>query len=283
MPVPMPMDTIVDSHLHVWSGDYDRYPFAEGRSAAEPAPVELLNETMDAAGVGAAVIVQPIHYLYDNRYVADCRRRFPGRFAAVGLIDQQAQDAPAQLSRLVEEDGFCGLRIHLTSRVDDPSDWAAPDQDPLWRRAEELGASFCVHGPAARLAPLEPIIARFPGVRVVLDHLGGVPAPKDDEDGQLLAYVAGLSRYANVHVKLTPQPNKSQEPFPHRDTFDLYRRFFDAYGPQRVMWGTNFPGVLRGTGYGPSLALFQQHLDFLGDDDRRWLLGGTAAAVFGLA
>ena len=274
---------IVDSHLHVWSGDFARYPFAEGRGEAEPAPVELLDETMAAAGVDRAVIVQPIHYLYDNRYVADCLRRFPGRFAAVGLIDQKAADAPEQLERLVREDGFAGLRIHLTSRVDDPAEWATSDQDRLGRKAEELGASFCVHGPAAHLSPLEPIVARFPGVPVVLDHLGGVSAPTDDEGGRWLDYVTGLWRYANVYVKWTPQPHKSAETFPHRDTFDLYRRFFDAYGPQRVMWGTNFPGVLRSTGYGPSLELFQCHLDFLSDEDRDWLLGKTAVEVFGLA
>jgi predicted TIM-barrel fold metal-dependent hydrolase len=274
---------IVDSHLHVWSGDFDRFPFAEGRAPREPAPVELLNETMDAAGVDAAVMVQGIPYLYDNRYVADCRKRFPDRLAAVGLIDQQAEEAPEVLEQLVTEEGFTGLRIHLASRVDDPAEWAAPDQDRVWAKAEELGASFTIYGPATHLAAVEPIIARFPAVPVILDHVGGVPAPADDGYERLLDYVAGLARYGQVHIKLTPQAHKSAEAFPHRDTFALYRRLFDAYGAQRVMWGTNFPGVLKGVGYGPALEMFAEHLDFVSDEDRAWLLGGTAAKVFGLA
>ena len=85
---------IIDTHLHVWSGDFVRFPFANGRTESEGAPVELLLETMESAGVHRAVIVQPIHYLYDNRYVADCLRRFPDRFAAIGLVNRQAPDAP---------------------------------------------------------------------------------------------------------------------------------------------------------------------------------------------
>ena len=57
---------IIDAHLHVWSDDYEHYPFADGRTDAAPGSTELLIETMDAAGVDRAVIVQPIYYLYDN-------------------------------------------------------------------------------------------------------------------------------------------------------------------------------------------------------------------------
>ena len=92
---------IIDTHLHVWSDDFSRYPLAEGRQAGEAAPAELLNETMAEAGVDKAVIVQPIYYLYDNRYVAECLRRFPGKFAAIGLVNRHAPDAPDQLERLV--------------------------------------------------------------------------------------------------------------------------------------------------------------------------------------
>jgi L-fuconolactonase len=269
---------IIDTHLHVWSDDCATYPFADGRTGINPAPVELLNETMAAAGVDKAVIVQPIHYLYDNSYVASCLRRFPGKFAAVGLVDRQAPDAPDQLERLVKEDGFGGLRIHL-SRPDDPAEWAAPDQDPIWQRAQDLGVGFISHGPAALLPALEPIIARFPEVPLVLDHIGG--APTDEEPPfPLLSNVLNLARYPRVYVKFTPQNHKSKMPFPHQDTFAAFRRIYDAYGPQRLMWGTNFPGVLKGGGYGPALELFQTHMDFLTDEDKEWLFHRAALQVW---
>ena len=272
---------IIDTHLHVWSDDSECYPFAEGRTQVGGGSVELLNQTMDEVGVDKAVIVQPIYYLFDNRYVADCLRRFPGRFAAIGLVDPKAPDAVDRLERLVREDGFGGLRIH-SSRLGHPAEWAAPDQDPLWRRSEELGTCFIVHGPAANLPHLEPIIGRFPEVPVVLDHIGGAPT-NEEAPFPLLSHVLDLARFPKVYVKFTPQAHKSELPFPHADTFPAFRRIYDAFGPQRLMWGTNFPGVMKGVGYGPALEMFRDHVDFLTDDDKAWLFHRTALQVWGFA
>ena len=78
-------------------------------------------------------------YLYDNRYVADCLARYPTTFSGIAIMDRNAPDAVERLERLVGEDGFEGLRMHL-GRAEDPAEWAAPDQDPIWRKAEELAA-----------------------------------------------------------------------------------------------------------------------------------------------
>ncbi len=271
---------IIDTHLHVWSDDAERYPFAEGRTQVGGGSVELLNQTMAEVGVDKAVIVQPIHYLFDNRYVADCLRRFPGRFAAIGLVDPKAPDAPDRLEKL-REGGFGGLRIH-SSRLDHPAEWAAPDQDRLWRRSEELGTCFIVHGPAANLPHLAPIIGRFPEVPVVLDHIGGAPT-NEEPPFPLLSHVLDLACFPKVYVKCTPQAHKSALPFPHADTFPTFRRIYDAFGPQRLMWGTNFPGVLKGVGYGPALEMFRDHVDFLTDDDKAWLFHRTALQVWSFA
>src|SRR5947209_10355320 len=71
--------TFVDAHLHVFSDDPARYPYDGrwGMLPQEPTPVEELIACMDANGVDQAVMVQGAAYLYDNRYMADCRARFP--------------------------------------------------------------------------------------------------------------------------------------------------------------------------------------------------------------
>lgn len=269
---------IIDSHLHVWSDDEARYPFAT--RLRRPGSVELLLDEMERAGVDKAVIVQPINYLYDNRYVADCLRRFPGKFAAVGLIDYKAPDAPDRLERLVREDGFGGIRFHL-SREPDPAVLAAPERDPLWERARQLGACFIVLGTAERLPFLEPIIDRFPDVPVVIDHFGHVPV--DEEPPRpLLGNLLRLARYPNVYVKVSNMNGMSKEPYPHRDAARIFRLVYDQFGPQRLMWGTDFPYVLDSCGYGPALALVRDHADFLTDEDKAWILGRTAAKVWKL-
>jgi predicted TIM-barrel fold metal-dependent hydrolase len=271
---------IIDSHLHVWSDDESLYPYGDVSrpKAGDRASVELLNEHMAEAGVEKAVIVQPIHYLYDNRYVADCLARFPGRFAAVCLVNPKAPSAPDQLEELVRGQGFGGMRLHL-SRQDDPSALAAPDQDPLWRRVEELNVCLIVLGGAAELRALEPIIDRFPNVKVVLDHLGGPPVGEEPTH-PLLGNVLRMARYPNVYVKVSNMNRMSKAPYPHNDTHEMVRRIYDAFGPERLMWGTDFPHVLKAGGYVRALELVRNELDFLTNEDKDWLFSRTVQKVW---
>jgi predicted TIM-barrel fold metal-dependent hydrolase len=271
---------IIDSHLHVWSDDESRYPYGEVSrpGTGDRASVELLNEHMAEAGVEKAVIVQPIHYLYDNRYVADCLARFPGRFAAVCLVDPKDPAAPDQLEELVRGRGFGGMRLHL-SRQEDPSALAASDQDPLWRRVEELSVCLIVLGRATDLPALEPIVDRFPDVKVVLDHLGGPPVGEEPTH-PLLGNVLRMAMYPNVYVKVSNMNRMSKGPYPHRDTHDMVRRIYDALGPERLMWGTDFPHVLTAGGYVRALELVRDELDFLTNEDKDWLFSGTVRKVW---
>ena len=262
---------IIDPHLHVWSDDEETYPYGPSRPH-EAGSVELLFETMADAGVDKAVIVQPIHYLFDNRYVADCLKRYPDKLAAQALVDPTSPDAADELERLHREEGFGGMRIHL-SRYGDPKGLAAQDKDPLWARARDLGLCFNLFGGAEDHAPVEPIIARFPEVNVVVDHIAGIPADEPDPK-PLLTNLLNWGQYPNVHVKISNVGQRSNMPYPHRDTHDMIKRVYDVYGPERLMWGTDFPHVFRSCGYRGSLDLIRDHM-FFNDDDLEWILCKT--------
>ena len=271
---------IIDSHLHVWSDDPERYPWA-AEGTTEAGTVELLLETMAKNGVRKACIVQPIHYLFDNRYVADCLARYPTTFSGIAIMDRRAPDAVEQLERLVGGDGFEGLRMHL-GRADDPAEWAAPDQDPIWRKAEELGACMLSFGPAEQQPAIEPIVARHPGVKVILDHLGGAPLHEDPPFPQLRR-VLDLARYPNVYVKITPQAAQvgaGADSYPFPDQHAVYERIYDAFGPQRLLWGTDFPHIFRNIGYRAGLDLFRRHMAFLNEEDKEWLFARTALSIW---
>lgn len=267
---------IIDPHLHVWSEDVERYPFSGESSpiGGQKGSVEFLNQTMADAGVDGAVIVQPIHYLFDNRYLADCLKQFPGKFAAQGLVDPTKPEAPDLLEELVDEHGFGGIRIHL-SRYGDPTRLAARDKDALWQKASDLDVGFNLFGKAVDHPPMEAIIARFPEVKVVVDHLGCIPS-NEPEPKPLLKNLLNWANYPNVYVKISNIKNSSQEPYPFPDTAPLIRKIYDAYGPERLMWGTDFPHVLEGSpqngiGYIESLDLIRKHL-FFSEEDLQWIL-----------
>src|SRR5712691_2364883 len=96
---------VIDPHVHVWKHD-PQYPFAQGANVpARDATPETLLELMKANGVSKTVIIQVIHYRYDNRYLADVLKRYPQYFRGVCRVDPLDAAAPDHLSRLVEEQG----------------------------------------------------------------------------------------------------------------------------------------------------------------------------------
>jgi L-fuconolactonase len=102
---------LIDSHVHVWKHD-PAFPFAQGaHPPAEDASVETLLELMEGNAVDRTVLIQVIHYRWDNSYLADVLKRHPGRLKAVCRVNPEDPKAPDQLSRLTEEHGFHGVRI----------------------------------------------------------------------------------------------------------------------------------------------------------------------------
>lgn len=100
----------IDSHVHVWKHD-SAFPFAAGaKPPAEDATAEMLLDLMKANGVARTVIIQVIHYKWDNSYVADVLKRYPREFRAVCRINPEDPAAPDHLSKWTEQ-GFRGVRI----------------------------------------------------------------------------------------------------------------------------------------------------------------------------
>src|SRR5215510_6556986 len=74
---------IIDPHVHVWKHD-PAFPFAQGANVpARDAAPETLLEHMKANGVARTVIIQVIHYRYDNRFLAHVLKNYPGMFQGV--------------------------------------------------------------------------------------------------------------------------------------------------------------------------------------------------------
>ena len=87
-----------------------------------------------------------------------------------------------------------------------------------------------------------------------------------------------LGKLPNVVMKFTSLRGASREEFPHKDLQVLSRRVFDAFGPDRMMWGT-FGGNMQA--YQRSVDLFEHLLAFASEADKAKIRGLTALKVFG--
>jgi L-fuconolactonase len=262
---------ILDPHVHLWTTD-QRYPWA--KEAKDPpttdATPEMLLALMKANGVERTVVVQVSHYRWDNRYVAAALRRYPQQLTGVCRVDPEDPAAPDQLSRLVTEDHFRGLRI---SPMPGPTgDWLrGPLVLPLLRRCLALRIPVCVQTKAPRLPDLPPLLEKLPALDVVIDHMADTPP----DDPALLAHLLALARFPRVFVKISHTWWVSRRPYPYPDALDQVKKIYDAFGPRRLMWGTDWPVVERFCGYARALSVVRDEMKFLDDEDRRWILGRT--------
>ena len=268
----------IDSHVHAFKHD-PAFPFAAGaKPPAEDASAEMLLDLMKAKGVARTVIIQVIHYKWDNSYLADVLKRYPKTFHGVARVNPEDPAAPDHLSKLTEQ-GFRGVRISPSANAD--GNWIKGDlMPPLWKRCADLKVPMTVLTPVTRMSDLVPLIERNPELTVVIDHMADSPLADPAKLDLLLA----LQRYPKVYVKISHMWSLSKQPYPYPDSRTQVERLFDRFGAKRLMWGTDWPVSLKKLTYAQAVELFRKHLDFLNSDDLAQVLGKTVQQVwpFGL-
>ena len=274
----------IDIHPHIISDDTARYPHnplfgvQSGWSKDRPVTIEGLIAAMDEAGVDKAAIVQSSTcYGYDNSYLVDCIKRYPGRFTAVGSVDVLQPDAPAKVRHWVER-GVNGLRLFTggSTHAFDPSSLDDPRSFPTWELCGELGLSMCIQTDPTGLAQAAGLAKRFPKVRIVLDHLGR-PDVTDGAPYKKASSLFGVAPFENIYLKLTPRifgdvRKGSASP----ETF--FPRLVEAFSAQRLVWGSNFPaseGRLEA-----NLGVAKQCLASLPAEDQSWIFAKTAQRLY---
>jgi L-fuconolactonase len=264
---------IIEPHVHVWTLDTERYPWAEGtvNPPAESATAEELIAVLDANDILGAVLVQVIFYGTDNSYTADVLKQYPDRFAGVCLVDPLLPDAPQRLEYEVREHGFTGLRLRPCA--DRASTWLSdPATFPLWEKAAELGITINLLSHIEQLAMVPAVAERFPQVPIIVDHIGWAPLEEGPE-GPALRHLLRLERYPSIHVKITdPWAISKEEAWPYRQAEPIYRRVFETFGPQRCLWGSDWPLVRHACDYEKALELYRGAWEWISDADREWIL-----------
>jgi L-fuconolactonase len=268
----------IDSHVHVWKHSPD-FPFAAGaHPPAEDASIEMLLDLMHANHVSRTVLIQVIHYRWDNSYLASVLKRYPREFHGVCRVNPEDPAAPDTLSRLAEE-GFRGVRLSPAATPD--GDWiGGPLMPPLWRRCAQLKIPMTLLVPVTRLPEIHSLLDANPELQVVIDHMADCPL----NDPAKLALLLALARYPNLFVKISHMWSISAQPYPYADAAVQVKRLFDTFGPTRLMAGTDWPISLNKLSYAQAVALYRDHLDFPSPRDRAEIVTKTVQRVwpFGL-
>lgn len=264
---------IVDSQVHIWKANAPDRPWTPGLAPQLPDPlsVEGLIDQMTHAGVDRVVIVPPHWEGMRNDYATEAFEQFPERFRFMGRLNLELSGARAQLPAWMEQRGVLGMRQSFLSKYE-RDQLVSGAYDWLWEDAERFGVPIMVH--AADLRPtLEKILARHPGLKLILDHMGlSTGVSRDGRFSEAAENTAALAQFPNVFVKLSSAPLHAREAYPFRDMHDYIWRMIDAYGPKRCFWGTDLSHMLRKCSYREGVRLFTEELG-LSASDLEWIMG----------
>jgi L-fuconolactonase len=270
---------IIDSHLHVWRAvpDYPQ-PAVTTVSPVSDVPLEVFREYMAEHGVARGVLVQPLYPGEDNSYVADCAAASPERLAAVCVVDPRSGEAADCLEYWVSQRGCKGLRLRPRVPAEEAC-FGDAATFPLWERAQSLHVAVSLLAGPQHLPAIAAVAERFPGVPVVLDHMGHA-AVQEGVRSEAFQLLLSLARFPRVYIKLSGFYYLSRQPYPYGDCAEPVRALVDRFGPGRLMWGSDFPHVLLKAGYQRTLQVIERCCPFLGAAELKSIMGETARGLY---
>ncbi len=232
---------IVDTHVHVVARDQARFPLRPSGVGSQwfrehPVSAEEYRLIATAAGVDRAVLVQA-HGAYgsDNTYVLDALRVAPERWVGVVIVDPADADAPARLRALAAVPGCAGVRLFGIG-AEAPAWFDGPAGAALWDTAVDLDVRVVVTLLMAELPRLAAMLARHPGVPVVLDHCG-FPEVHSGPPFAGAAPLLALAEHPGLHLKVTSHVLEGAGA--HAGAF--VERLVATFGADRIVWGSDYP------------------------------------------
>jgi L-fuconolactonase len=272
---------MIDTHTHIVAADEERYPLTPRSLSGEwyketPHDAEAFLACMDACGVEAAVLVQPVGaYSYDNSYTADSAGATPNRFVAACCIDVEAKGAPETLRYWVTERGAQGVRLFALSK--ESHSWLdATDTFRVWEVAEELGIHVIVTIFPHQLPQLRNMLERYPSIEVSLDHCGfpTLTGPPWKEAAPLFE----LAEYSNLHCKISTNVLDSAARA-GASAVGFVDQMARVFGAERLMWGSDFCQT-HNRNYANLVELAIEAFSGLSSEERHACFVGTAQKLW---
>jgi L-fuconolactonase len=274
---------IIDSHCHAWEfWPYEPpVPDHESRGLAE-----LMLWEMDRNGVDQAVLVcaRIEHNPGNNDYAHDVVRRHPDRFHQFADVDCSWSDTyhtPGAADRLREAAERYELK-GFTHYLKADTEWFESDEGlAFFETAAELKliASLAL-GPQWQPA-LQQLARRFPTVPFLCHHMAGARAG----DTERLAQITASAAVPNIYIKMSGfhyVTLKSWE-YPYHDTHECVRGLFEAFGADRLCWGSDYPVVRTHMTHQHALEAFRTHCTFISEADRKSILGTNLQGLLAAA
>lgn len=272
----------LDAHQHFWRYSPEEYPWIPRGSALErdwlPHDLDALQKPL---GFGGSIAVQARQSLAESDWLlglADANPRIRG---VVGWVDLRSADVGRDLARLARHPKFVGVRHVVQDEPEDDFLLGAAFMEGI-RRLPEFGLAYDLLIYPRQLPATLRFVERFPGQPFVLDHVAkplikaGVVQPWAD-------HIRALAQFPNVTCKVSGMVTEADHAGWRPDDFKPYLDVVvEAFGPGRLMFGSDWPVCLLAGSYESVEGLVRGHFRGWGAAEQEAFWGGTCAAFYGV-
>jgi predicted TIM-barrel fold metal-dependent hydrolase len=263
---------IVDAQVHIWSSGK---PTNQRHRQVERFTKDDLLKEMDEARVNAALIHPPASWDPNaNELAVEAARHHPHRLAILGNFPLDRPESRSLIDTWKQRPGMLGLRFTFlqphqrTWPTDGTIDW-------LWPAAERAGLPVALQA-ATFLPKVGQVAERYPRLKLIIDHLGRQTGTQDDAAWGNLGDMLALAKHPNVAIKATGAPSYSSQPYPYRNIHGYLQQIYDAFGPERMFWGTDITRMP--CSWRQCVSMFTEELPWLSGRDQELVMGQALCA-----
>jgi len=274
---------IIDSHQHFWQvGRFD-YPWMSSdlgvlyRDYLPP----VLKPILNANGVEKTVLVQASNSVAESRWLLELADQYPFIAGVVGWVNLRSEEVETELLEFTAHQKFKGVRHLVESEPAD--DWLIQPEVLRGLRqlsVHDLAYDLLVH--PRHLMHVSKVAEHCPDLRLVIDHMAKPAIARGEFDGWAKQFKP-LALFPNLHCKLSGLVTEANW---STWTIDDLRPFvdcaLDSFGPDRMMFGSDYPVCLLAATYERVLDSFHEALKHLDDSDRTKIFSENAKNFYRL-
>ena len=274
---------IIDSHQHFWQvGRFD-YPWMSpelGVLYQDYFP-ERLEPTLRQCGVAKTILVQASNSLAETRWLLGLANDYPFVAGVVGWVDLTSDGVAEQLDELTADSNFKGVR-HLVES--EPADnWIV--QSAVLAGLNELaahGVSYDMLVHTRHLKHVKKVAELCPELRMTIDHLAKPPVARG-EIKEWQQEIEAVAAYPNIFCKLSGLVTEADhESWRTEDLRPYVDCVLECFGPERLMFGSDWPVCLLAGSYSQVFESVQELLTDLNAVERSRVFGENAADFYRL-
>ncbi len=272
----------IDSHHHLWNYSPEEYEWIDPQSVlAQDYKPDDLRPALAESNIGGTVFVQARASLAESRWQNEVAERTDYIKGVVGWVDLMALDVEAYIEELAERPKFVGVRPMLQDLADDEYMLHEDFRRGLSTLARH-NLTFDLLIRPRHLLAAQRLASHFPEQAFVLDHIAK-PFIAEQVLEPWATYIQRLATCPNVYCKVSGMITEAKQQNWEASDFAPYLDVvFEAFGTDRLMFGSDWPVCLLAGSYGQTVEVVKEYISKLSATEQAAVMGENAAHFYNL-